>query len=51
MLTECGVIPGGDMTNEAAITKLMILLGNTDDQDEIRSDFTRDVRGELTSSH
>ena len=50
MLTECGVIPGGDMTNEAAITKLMMLLGKTDCQEEIRRDFTRDIRGELTTT-
>lgn len=48
MLTECGVISGGDMTNEAAITKLMILLGKTDNPDEIRRDFTSNLRGELT---
>ena len=41
MLTECGLISGGDMTNEAAITKLMMLLGKTDDQSEIRRNFTR----------
>ena len=50
MLTECGVIPGGDLTNEAAITKLMMLLGKTDDQEEIKRDFTRNIRGELTTN-
>jgi len=31
-----GVIPGGDMTKEAALTKLMWILGHTRDYDEVR---------------
>ena len=50
MLTECGVISGGDMTNEAAITKLMMLLGQTDNSSDIRRGFISDLRGELTSN-
>ena len=51
MLTECGVIQG-DMTNEAAITKLMMLLGETDDQGLIRQKLTKSqgrVDNSLTS--
>ena len=50
MLAECGVISGGDMTNEAAITKLMMLLGQTDNSSDIRRGFISDLRGELTSN-
>jgi L-asparaginase len=46
MLNDCGVISGGDMTNEAALTKLMMLLGKTDNPDKIRSSILTSIRGE-----
>lgn len=45
---EAGGIPGADMTVEAATTKLMWALGQTDNLEEIRSIMKRDVSGELT---
>ena len=44
---EAGVISAHDMTSEAAITKLMWVLGQTDDPDEIRNEFARDICGEI----
>ena len=41
-----GVIQGYDMTTEAAVTKLMWALGQTQDPEEVRSIFARSVAGE-----
>jgi L-asparaginase len=48
MLAGCGVIPGRDMTTEAALTKLMHVLAQTDDAERIRELMTSNLRGELT---
>lgn len=48
LLRDCGVFPGGDMTTEAAITKLMVLLGRGLTGEDLRESMLRDMRGELT---
>jgi L-asparaginase len=47
-LLDAGVIPGRDMTTEAAVTKLMWALGQTDDPAEVRRIFDTDLVGEVT---
>ena len=48
-LKEIGILSGNDMTTEAAITKLMHLLGNYKSAHEVMHKLTFDIRGELTS--
>ncbi len=45
---ETGVIPAGDMTTEAAVTKLMWALGQTDDPEEVRKIFSKNFSGEIS---
>ena len=47
-LYESGVIPGHDLTAEAAITKLMYLFGSGMPHDEVRRLLERPLRGELS---
>jgi len=47
-LEEIGVISGRDITREAAITKLMFLLGTESDQNVIKRKLTESLCGELT---
>ncbi len=49
-LLEAGVVGGGDMTPEAALTKLMVLLGDPGlTPDRVAEQFQRDLAGELTT--
>lgn len=43
---EIGALQAGDMTSEAALTKLMWILGMTDNANEIRDYFTINLAGE-----
>ena len=46
---NAGVICGKDMTTEAAITKLMFLLGQQLTDDEIRNKLQTNLRGEISN--
>ncbi|ASJ03954.1 asparaginase [Thermococcus barossii] len=46
---EAGVIPAGDMTKEATLTKLMWALGHTRNVEEIREIMRRNVAMELST--
>jgi L-asparaginase len=46
-LMELGVISGGDMTLEAAVTKVMVLLGNYS-VDETKQRLSISLAGELS---
>ena len=47
-LADAGVVPGGDMTAEAALTKLLYLLSRETDPDAVRRAVGHDLRGELS---
>ncbi|MTI32788.1 asparaginase [Xanthovirga aplysinae] len=48
LLKKMGILSGSDMTTEAAVTKLMFLLGTENDPKKIREALIRPLAGELT---
>lgn len=49
-LKEIGVVSGLDITFEAAITKLMYLLGKYEDREQAKLRFQENLRGEMTAA-
>ncbi|MEX2594717.1 MAG: asparaginase [Anditalea sp.] len=47
-LKRMGVLSGGDITTEAAITKMMFLLGNENDEQEVRKKLVTPLAGEIS---
>ena len=47
-LLSLGVLSGGDITTEAAVTKLMFLLAHQDSLGDIKRNLTRAIRGEMS---
>ncbi len=47
-LKQIGLISGKDITSEGAITKLMFLLGKGLSGRELKKEYEKDIRGELT---
>ena len=46
-LEEIGVVSGGNITTEAAITKLMLLLGRYDSHQNVKKNLTIPLNGEM----
>ncbi|MFD2521265.1 asparaginase [Emticicia soli] len=47
-LEEIGVVSGSDITTEAAITKMMFLLGKENSPERVKFDLERDICGEMS---
>ena len=49
-LNEIGVLSGGDITTEAAVTKMMFLLGSLKNPADLKNQLTYSIAGEMDSS-
>ena len=49
-LQKIGLISGGDITFEAAITKMMYLLSKKLSKEDFKTQFEKAIKGELTAS-
>ena len=48
-LVEAGAVSAGDMTTEAVLTKLMCLLGRSEDNAWVRDTFAKPMAGDMTT--
>lgn len=47
-LKDAGVVSGGDMTTEAALPKLFVLMGQTEDNEAVKALLSENIKGELS---
>jgi len=49
VLKDAGVVSGFDITTESALTKLFVLLGQYSDNERVKAEFTKNLRGEISN--